>query len=110
MLCEVCNEEEAAFTLIPTGEGMPQILGPACFARAGLELAKAILPAEEIASTLGPMFVGPAAASRELDKTPKRSTRKAKGAAKLGAEPDPESGAEESPGKEEIEESATEAG
>ncbi len=59
MLCEVCNEEEAAFTIIPVGEGMPQSLGPACFARAGLEVAKQILPAEEIAATIGPMFVTP---------------------------------------------------
>jgi hypothetical protein len=59
MDCEVCGQEEAAFTIIPTGQGMPQSLGAACFARAGLELAKAILPAEEIADTLGPMFVKP---------------------------------------------------
>lgn len=57
MLCEVCEAEEAAFTIIPTGEGMPQVLGASCFARSGLELAKAILPPEEIAQTLGPMFV-----------------------------------------------------
>lgn len=74
MLCEVCNEEEAAFSIIPTGEGMPQILGPACFARAGLELAKQILPAEEIADTLGPMFVQPARPAAE----PKAGKSKAK--------------------------------
>jgi hypothetical protein len=62
MLCEVCEQEEAVFTIIPTGEGMPQSLGPACFARSGLEFAKAVLPAEEIASVLGPMFVQPAQA------------------------------------------------
>ena len=95
MNCEVCNEEEASVTLIPVGEGMPQSIGRACFARFGLEAAKANLPAEEIAQTLGPMFVGPVAAARELDKTPKRSARKAKGAAKLGAEPDPENTPEE---------------
>lgn len=59
MECAICGEEEAAFTVIPTGQGDPQILGAACFARAGLELAKQILPAEEIAQTLGPMFVIP---------------------------------------------------
>ena len=62
MQCEICGQEEAAFTIIPTGEGMPQSLGAACFARSGLELAKAILPAEEIAQTLGPMFVSPSRA------------------------------------------------
>jgi hypothetical protein len=59
MQCEICNQEEAIFTIIPTGEGMPQSLGPGCFARSGLEFAKNILPAEEIAAALGPMFVNP---------------------------------------------------
>jgi hypothetical protein len=39
--------------------GSSQTLGPACFARFGLEAAKAILPAEEIAQQLGPIFVQP---------------------------------------------------
>lgn len=95
MLCSICEEEEAAFTIIPTGQGDPQILGPACFARAGLETAKQILPAEEIAQTLGPMFVGPAAAARELETAPKRPARKTKRAAKLGAQPELEGGAPE---------------
>lgn len=60
MNCEVCNEEEAVFTMIPVGEGLPESIGAACLARRGLELAKAILDAEEIAATLGPMFVTPA--------------------------------------------------
>jgi hypothetical protein len=58
--CQVCESEEAMFTVIPTGEGMPEVLGPACFARAGLDFAKQILPPEEIAQALGPMFVQPA--------------------------------------------------
>lgn len=60
MICEVCNEEEAVFTMIPTGEGLPESIGVLCLARRGLEVAKAYLPAEEIAATLGPMFVTPA--------------------------------------------------
>lgn len=60
MNCQICDAEEAAFTIIPTGPGDPQSLGPACFARAGLEAAKQLLPAEEIAEALGPMFVQPA--------------------------------------------------
>ena len=95
MNCEVCNEEEASVTLIPVGEGMPQSIGPACFARFGLEAAKATLPAEEIAATLGPIFISPVTAARELDKTPKRSTRKAKRAAAVGADADPENTPEE---------------
>lgn len=60
LTCEICGVEEAAFTVIPTGEGMPQSLGAACFARAGLNLAKEVLDPVEIAETLGPMFVPPA--------------------------------------------------
>lgn len=60
MLCSICEAEEAAFTIIPTGEGLPESLGPICFARSGLEVAKASLPAEEIAALLGPLFVDPA--------------------------------------------------
>jgi hypothetical protein len=79
MLCEICDQEEAAFSLIPTGEGMPQILGPACLARFALELAKQILPAEEIAAVLGPMFVRPATEaeqSAEIGKTLKRARKR----------------------------------
>lgn len=57
MLCEICNVEEAAFTILPIGEGMPQSLGPACLARWVLQNCKDVLPAEEIAQLLGPMFV-----------------------------------------------------
>jgi hypothetical protein len=60
MNCQICDAEEATLNLVPTGEGMPQFVGPACFARMGLALAKEILPAEEIAATLGPLFVTPA--------------------------------------------------
>jgi hypothetical protein len=110
MLCEVCNEEEATVTLIPVGEGMPQSIGAACFARFGLEAAKANLPAEEIAASLGPMFVGPAVASRELDTTPKRSARKAKPKAELGAQPDLDGDPPEGDGEDGAEAAATEAG
>jgi len=84
MLCEVCEAEEAAFTIIPTGDGMPQSLGPGCFARSGLELAKAILPAEEIAATLGPLFVTPARAEA-IAKAPKSKAK-----ASPATEPEPE--------------------
>jgi hypothetical protein len=90
MICEICNEEDAAFTMIPTGEGLPESIGVACLARRGLELAKMILPAEEIAATLGPMFVQPpqeapstaqdAPGRRKRQKASKES-RQAKGSA-----------------------------
>jgi hypothetical protein len=83
MLCEVCNEEEATVTLIPVGEGMPQSIGAACFARFGLEAAKASLPAEEIAAVLGPMFVQPARPE------PEPKAAKSKRPAKAEAAPEP---------------------
>jgi len=86
MLCEVCEQEEATLTLIPVGEGMPQSIGGACFARFGLETAKAVLPAEEIAQILGPMFVsatpGPSAkarAARKSETPPAETTEQAPG-------------------------------
>ena len=80
MICEVCNEEEAVFTMIPTGEGLPESIGAACLARRGLELAKAILPAEEIAATLGPMFVTPAREDLHEEAAKVRKGRKSKAA------------------------------
>ena len=74
MRCEICEAEDAAFTILPFGEGLPQSLGPACLARIGLQLAKEILPAEEIAATLGPMFVTPARAEA-IAKDSKRAKR-----------------------------------
>ena len=77
MNCEVCEQEEAVVTLIPTGsEGMPQSVGSACFARFGLETAKQVLPAEEIAGILGPMFVQPPAKAPAA-KAPKSKPGKA---------------------------------
>jgi len=85
MLCDGCEAEEAAFTLIPTGaDGLPESIGPGCFARRGLALAKLILPAEEIAAELGPMFVSPGRAEA-LAKGSKRAR-----AEEPKAEPEPE--------------------
>jgi hypothetical protein len=93
MKCEVCEAEEAAFTIIPTGpEGFPQSIGPACFARMGLEFAKTLLPAEEVATTLGPLFVTPAR-QRALAKDSKRVQ-----AEEPTPEPEPEPEPEPAPG------------
>jgi hypothetical protein len=72
--CQVCGQEPEAFTVIPSGQGDPQFLGVACLARFGLEMAKEVLPPEEIAATLGPMFVAPARAEA-LGKASKRAKR-----------------------------------
>jgi hypothetical protein len=96
MICEGCEAEEAAFTMIPTGEGLPESIGPACFARRGLELAKIILPAEEIAHVLGPMFVTP-----HLAEALKGKSKMAKGEAPE-PEPQPEPTPEPAPRPDEI--------
>lgn len=57
MICDICAEEEALFMVGNMQTGDQVAFGPACFARQGLEAAKALLPAEEIAAQLGPMFV-----------------------------------------------------
>jgi hypothetical protein len=80
MQCQICEQEEAIFTIIPVGEGMPQLLGAACYARAGLDFAKTILPPEEIMEALGPIFVTlPQAVDLELENPPaKPKARKSK--------------------------------
>ncbi len=97
MLCEVCESEEAAFTIIPTGQGDPQSLGPACFARSGLELAKAILPPEEIAQTLGPMFVTPARTEAVAKASKRRKSEEPEPKPEPEPEPEPTPGPDEVP-------------
>lgn len=97
MNCEMCEAEEATVTLIPTGQGSPQSIGPACLARMGLEMAKTILPAEEIAHALGPMFVAPAR-TEALAKASKSKPRKAQKATPAEAAPEgPAGGTTEEP-------------
>ena len=56
--CDGCDGAEPTAFIIGNAEtGDQQFLGYGCFARMGLEFAKVILPAEEIAERLGPMFV-----------------------------------------------------
>lgn len=75
-LCDVCEQEEGEYLFGMLNEGS-NFVGRACMARAGLEIARAVLPPEEIAEFLGPMFVNGGAASKP---PPKRATRNRKGA------------------------------
>lgn len=93
MNCELCEANPAAVTIIPTGEGMPQSVCPACMARMGLELAKRELPAEEIAATLGPMFVRPEREDLHKEAAAQRKARKSKAQAEAQA-PEGEVGGE----------------
>lgn len=81
MICEICNENEVAWTLIPIGEGLPQSLCDSCLAIRGIVWSKENLPAEDIAAMLGPMFVTPAREDlhEEAPKVAKRG-RKSKAA------------------------------
>ena len=91
MICEMCEVNQASVTIIPTGEGLPQSVCSTCMARMGLELAKQLIPAEEIAATLGPMFVSPAREDLHEDAAKVRKGRKSKAAPEATA-PEGETG------------------
>jgi hypothetical protein len=97
MNCEVCDANPVEWTLIPTGpEGLPQSIYTACLARFGLEAAKKVLPGEEIAAALGPMFVAPARA----EALAKNSKRKGREEPEPTPEPTPDAGPTEGPPEE----------
>jgi hypothetical protein len=90
-VCDICQSEEAAFLVGNLADASQQFLGPGCFARAGLDFAKSVLPPEEIAEQLGPMFVSPGPAPAEEGR-PRKGGRKSKPAeaeSEPPAEPDP---------------------
>lgn len=93
MLCELCEVNDAAVTIIPVGEGLPQSVCSPCMARMGLALAKELLPAEEVASTLGPLFVNPAREDLHQEAEAQRKGRKTKAKA-APAEAEGEAGRE----------------
>src|SRR5207247_10148680 len=79
--CDTCQTEPVQFIVGNASTGEQQFLGVACFARFGLEFAKAVLPAQEIAAQLGPMFVNLSTASdQELENPPPKRARKSKAA------------------------------
>lgn len=89
-LCDICETEEqkVAFGLLDSGDW--KYLCPGCWMRASLDLIKEIMPAEEIAAVLGPMFVTPS-----RSEAIKEQGKKTKG--KRQAAPEPEKPAEEPP-------------
>ena len=86
--CDMCEQEEAAFIVGDVSTGDQKFLGPGCFARFGLEFAKNVLPGEEVAAQLGPMFVAdmiaPEAAPPEAPKRAKGKKTQAEGPAEEG--------------------------
>lgn len=57
-----------------------------CFARFGLDFAKAVLPPEEIAAQVGPMFVNPAREDLHEGAAKVRKGRKSKAAPETKAD------------------------
>lgn len=59
MICDICEEREAVSLVGNLQTGAQLALCSSDAARWGLELAKALLPPEEIAAALDGMFVNP---------------------------------------------------
>ena len=86
--CDICGQQPQAIQLGNMETGEQQFICVGCAARWGLDFAKAVLPAEEIANTLGPMFVwrreeAPPDVTFEAPKA-RKSKAKAKAAAAQG--------------------------
>ncbi len=97
MICQICNENEAVWTLIPTGEGLPESLCDSCLGIRGLVWAKANLPAQDVAALLGPMFVTPARDDLHEEAAKVRKGRKSKTTPEAKADEGEAGGAAEAP-------------
>ena len=72
--CDICGQEPQAMQIGDMTSGDQKFVCVGCFARFGLDFAKAVLPAEEVAAVLGPMFVTPA--REDLHEEAKAETQK----------------------------------
>ena len=90
-LCDICGEQPQAIQLGNMDTGEQQFICVGCAARWGLDFAKAILPPEEIAAILGPMFVTPGR-QEALDKGATKRGRKSKAKAEAEAETERKAG------------------
>lgn len=79
-MCDICGENPQQIQLGNMETGQQQFVCASCAARWGLDFAKAILPPEEIAAALGPMFVDPAREDLHEGAAKARKGRKAKAA------------------------------
>lgn len=82
-MCDICGENPQQIQLGNMETGEQKFICAPCAARWGLDFAKGILPAEEIAQVLGPMFVAGVVAENVNGPGKARKGRKAK------AEPEP---------------------
>ena len=90
--CDICGEQPQSMQIGNMQSGEQQFVCAGCFARFGLDFAKAILPPEEIAAIVGPMFVDPAREDLHEEAKSQRRARKSKAAT------EPEQPAENPPG------------
>ena len=90
--CDICGQEPQAIQLGNMETGEQQFACVGCAARWGLDFAKAVLPPEEIAAQLGPLFVGPAREDLHQDAASERKARKSKAAPKTAKTEGPAGG------------------
>lgn len=84
--CDGCGGQEVAMVSVTNVEtGETTFYGAGCFARFGLAMAKEIIPAEEIAETLGPLFIK-GGKTEQAPRTGKAAGKRA-GAAEESAKP-----------------------
>lgn len=76
-MCDICGENPQVMQIGNMETGEQKFVCTGCFARFGLDFARAVLPAEEIAQVLGPMFVQPSEADhRGLEDPPAPPARR----------------------------------
>lgn len=86
--CDICGEQPQAIQLGNMDSGQQQFVCVGCAARWGLDFAKAVLPPEEIAQVIGPMFVDPAREDLHEAAKSARKGRKAKAEAETAPVPE----------------------
>ena len=78
LMCDICGENPQQIQLGNMETGEQKFICASCAARWGLDWAKQILPPEEIAAVIGPMFVTPAREDLLEGAAKVRKARKAK--------------------------------
>lgn len=85
--CDLCELEPSSFMLTHTETGDTQAVCGPCLARSGLEMAKALLPPEEILERLG-IPTEPADGAEAEDKRPRKAAKR-EAPSEPPAEPEP---------------------
>lgn len=97
--CDICGEQPQVMQIGNMMDGSQQFVCVPCFCRFGLDLAKQVLPPEEIAQVIGPMFVDPAREDLHQAHQTARGARKSKGKATPGVDPQESASAVEQAGE-----------